>query len=571
MIERQQYIRSVYDYLKALERRRFWLLLPAITIFSMAVMLAFMLPATYQSKATIMIEEQAVPVDFVRSTITSYAAQQVQVISQKVLTVENINGIIDKFEMSKRENSAPGNPNVELALKFRDQVGLEMISAEVIDPRSGRPTEATIAFSLAFNHPSPEIAQRVASELVTLFLNENTRERTAQASSTADFLANQAEKLNVELRNLEQRLADFKSANDGSLPEQYRYNLDSLERTRREMSDVKLRLQELTKQKIEMTARMSQLSPTAPVVLPTGEMVMSDVDRLKALQTEYRRKAAIYRANHPDVIRLGREIEALQAQLGIGTDVQDLRRQLQEQQQHLADLNSRYNENHHEVVSTRRVIEQLQDSIRQASRERNNVTAPVADNPAYVVLQTELYTIEADTRSLLARKKELTEQIAHYEEVLRRAPEVEKEYQALLRDYDSATAEYRGVKANQRDAITSRNLEQEQKGQRFAVVEPPRLPQNPISPNRPAIMFLGFILAVGVGVGAVVVREAMDRAIHGSAQLAALLGEAPLVAVPYIENRGDVIGRWRARILSGVAVVSCLMVFYYLQLVILDL
>ena len=139
MSESKQYIWSIQDYFKAIQRRSLWLLLPAVTIFSMAVILAFVLPATYQSKATIMIEEQAIPLDFVRSTITSFAAQQVQVISQKVLTIENINGIIDKFEMYKRGDAVSQEPNVQLALKFRNNVNLEMISADVIDPRSGRP------------------------------------------------------------------------------------------------------------------------------------------------------------------------------------------------------------------------------------------------------------------------------------------------------------------------------------------------------------------------------------------------------------------------------------------------
>ena len=84
--------------------------------------------------------------------------------------------------------------------------------------------------------------------------------------------------------------------------------------------------------------------------MPSGEVVLSDSDRLKALQSEYRRKAAIYKDNHPDVIRLQREITALQTQLGIKTDVDDLRRQLQEQNRRLADLRGRYKNNHPEIA-----------------------------------------------------------------------------------------------------------------------------------------------------------------------------------------------------------------------------
>ncbi|KAA1189967.1 hypothetical protein F0M18_12900 [Pseudohalioglobus sediminis] len=559
MADEQLQIRPVSEYLDVVKRRKFWLLVPAIIIIPLALVIAFGLPASYQSQATILIQEQEVPRDFVRSTITSYAAQRVQVTSQRVLTSENIAKIIQKFQLYQYVEGDEA-PDSRLVAKFRQNVQLDLVSAEVIDPRSGRPTQATIAFTLAFKSPRPEMAQAVTDELVTLFLNENARERTEQAASTADFLESEAGRMNAELLELEQLLADFKSANEGNLPELYNRNLVNLENARRDMVALQLRSSELEKRKFELASRMSQISPSAPVYTSTGDVVMSDVDRFKALQAEYRRKVALYRDNHPDLIRLKREIETLQSELGIGADADELRRQLREQQQRLADLETRYNDSHQEVVSTRRVIEQLEESIRLAGDANISSDGAVADNPAYILLQGELFSVESELRTLVGRQQELQRVIDEYEYKINSAPEVEKKYQALLRDYDNATEEYRDIKTKQREAIVAMNLEQEQKGEHFAVIEPPALPQDPVSPNRPAIIFLGMIVAIGLGGGLVVLREVTDSAIHGVRQLTLEMGEAPLVAIPYIENDIDIMNRRRTWTIAIVALAATVLV-----------
>lgn len=546
--------KTLRDYVDMLRRRVAWLLGPAIAVFAVAVMLAFGLPATYQSQATILIEEQAIPQDFVRSTITNFAAQQVQVISQRVLTVDNINSIVEKFSLYQDPDSNSRMPRTELAKIFRSKMTLDLVSADVIDPRSGRPTEATIAFTLAFEADEPSTAQKVTNELVTLFLNENLRDRTDQATSTADFLEAEAQGLNEELLELEARLAIFKGANEGSLPELYQFNLSTLERTQREISDVQLRVQSLEKRKIELGAEMAQLSPSAPMVLPSGEVVLSDVDRLKALQSELRRKSAIYRDTHPDITRLSREIEALESELGVGVDANDLALQLKAQRNTLAALLQRYSEDYAEVITTRRVIAELESGLADAQTIQSQ--APVADNPAYVLLQTQLNASDSEITSLMRKELELRDKITRYEALIARAPDVEKDYQAMLRDYSNATIKYQDIRAKQREANVARNLEQEQKGERFVLIEPPALPVDPVSPNRPAIIFLGFVLAGGFGLGAALVREAMDSAIHGIRELtSAMGGEAPLVVIPYIDNVEDVGTRRRTLTMGSSAVV----------------
>lgn len=554
---------SIGDYLAVLKRRRWHILLPAAVVALLAMLLALGLPATYRSTATILIEEQEIPQDLVRSTISSYAAEQVQVITQRVMTVENILQIVDKFDLYGQKSAESKLPRTTIAEEFRAKVKLDLVSADVVDPRSGRAMEATIAFTLAYDDANGATAQKVTNELVTLYLNENLRSRTVKAAGASEFLAAEAEALNVELKALEAKLAAFKEENKGALPEFYQFNLSVVERTEREISDIAIRIQELEKRKIQLSAEMAQLSPSAPVVLPTGEAVLSDVDRLKALQSEYRKKSAVYHDSHPDVRRLKREIESLQATLGVGDDPELLREQLATARDRLASLRERYTADHPQVTAAEREVAALEQSLKGAGRGSAG-ERPQADNPAYVLLQTQISAADAELRSLAAQRAVARTKLADYEALLQKAPAVEADYQALQREYATANAKYQELRAKQREADVSKNLEQERKGQRFTLIEPPDLPLEPVSPNRLALIVIGFVLAGAAGLGSAVLAEGMDKSIRGGKALARVTGAPPLVVIPYLDNGADVQRRHtlRRRLLVAAAITAVVLVVY---------
>ena len=141
-----------------------------------------MLPPIYQSEGVILIESQEIPRDLVLSTVTSYAEQQIQVIKQRILTTSRILETLDKYDVyaDERESSTVSL----LVEKFRSNVQVDMINANVIDPTRGRAQRASIAFKVSFMDDSPGIAQKVANELVTMFLDENVKTRTSKAAET---------------------------------------------------------------------------------------------------------------------------------------------------------------------------------------------------------------------------------------------------------------------------------------------------------------------------------------------------------------------------------------------------
>ena len=568
--EYEDQARSAGDYWAIFKRRRFHILVPVVIIFLLGLALALRLPAVYRSTATILIEEQEIPRDLVRSTVTSFAAQQIQMITQRVMTVEHIEQIVAKFGLYDQNVAQSRLPRTELAALFREQVNLDLVSADIIDPRSGRATEATIAFTLSFDDGNPSTAQKVTNELVTLYLNTNLKARADRAAGASEFLAAQSESLNSELLTLEVRLAEFKALNKGALPELHQFNLSVVERTEREISDVNLRLQVLEKNRIRLSAELAQLSPTAPTVLSTGETVLSDVDRLKAMQSEYRIKSALYKASHPDVKRLNREIAALQAALGVGEDVVALQQQVRQQREVLQQLGDDYEADHPQTLAASRVLRDLEAEL--ARQQKTPVSgggrSPVADNPAYVFLDTQLKATEAEFDSLRLKKIELKSKRSEYETLLQRAPIVEQEYQGILREYNTAQAKYQDLRLKQREADVSRNLEQDRKGERFTLIEPPSLPLIPKSPNRMAIVMLAFILAGAAGVSSAVLFELMDKGIYGAEQLQKLSAVPLLVVVPYLNNREDekrLKRRWRWLIASSLTLgLALLLIIHFM-------
>ena len=91
-------VKTFGDYVAILKRRALYFLLPFIVLVGGSVSVAMFLPPIYESKATILIESQQIPRDLVRSTVTSFADERIQVIKQRVMTSSTLVDIINKFD-----------------------------------------------------------------------------------------------------------------------------------------------------------------------------------------------------------------------------------------------------------------------------------------------------------------------------------------------------------------------------------------------------------------------------------------------------------------------------------------
>ncbi len=545
---------DLVHYLDVFRRRRRQFIVPALITFILFVLLALFLPPTYRSTATILIEQQEIPPDLVRSTVTSYADQRIQVISQRVMTTANLSKIIEKYDLYPEEREVYTLPTV--VEEMREDIELQMISADVVDPRSGRPTTATIAFKLSYESESPEKAQQVASELASLFLNENLKDRRETAKEASRFLAEESAKLSRHINELEMRLAEFKEVHGDNLPELQAVNREFQHRAEDQLVRVDQDLRALNERIGNLEAQLARLSPYSDFYSSTGKRVLSPADRLKELEAQYASIVAKYSENHPTRIALERELAALRQEVG-GTDVAELERRLTELKGELASLRKRYSADHPDVKAKERAIDEVNKQIAEA---RKAPTRPKiveeADNPAYVQIKTSLESARAERKSLLKTRAEIEKQIQKYQKMAAEAPAVEREYRQITREYENALLKFKEMKNKQIEAQLAESLESEKKGERFVLVEPPLLPEEPESPNRLAILFLGLVASAGAGFGNVALREAFDHSIHGARDLILLTGEPPLAIIPRFETDAERRARIGKRLLSFLGLVA---------------
>src|SRR5262245_13632603 len=189
------------DYLGALRRRAFVATVAFVFVLGVGAVVALAWPPVYRSMATILIEQQEIPQDLVRSTITSFADQRIQLITQRVMTTARLLEIIRDHGLYAADFDRV--PREVIIDRMREAIQMDTISANGVDPRSGQPTMATIAFTVGFDSRSPELAARVANELTSLYLQENSETRRQQAAEASVFLSDEARRLSQEIASLE--------------------------------------------------------------------------------------------------------------------------------------------------------------------------------------------------------------------------------------------------------------------------------------------------------------------------------------------------------------------------------
>lgn len=531
-----EYRRDFGDYLTALVRRRTPMLVTAAVVFLVALLVALLLPPVYRSMSTILIEEQEIPQDLVRTTITSYADQRIQIISQQVMTRANLMQIIEKYDLYAKQRRSLTTE--EVLERMRKDIKLDLVTSDVTDRRGGGRTTATIAFTLAFDSVAPDKAQKVANELTSLYLNENLQIRRQKAEETSSFLSEEAERLNVRIGEIETRLANFKVRNQGRLPELAQLNMQMRDRAEVELTDLDRQASSIEERRFYLQAQFAQLKPNTPMMSASGERILDPEDRLRSMRAQYAGMEGLYSRDHPDMVRMRRQMAALERETALPQDGSEEAKQLAKLKADLATVSERYSNDHPDVVKLRGLIAALEASVAEAATASPQKPKKI-ENPAYLNMQAQLESLETESRALKKHREELRARISLLESRIERTPEVEKEYLELSRDRENSLVRYRETKAKLMQAEVAQDLEKDRKSERFSLIDPPQYPERPRSPNRPAILLIGLLLALGAGVGSVGLLEALDSTVRNSKELAHTLAVPLLSAIPYIKNSED--------------------------------
>ena len=539
------------SYFDVLRRQRRAFFFSAGVIFGLSIAVAILSPSIYRATATIQIEEQVIPVELLRSAVTSSAAERIETISQRLMTRQNLLHIIEEYDLYAK---ARKERSIEKIINgMRKRINIDITNIDVADPTSGRKGETAIGFTVSYIDRNPATAQTVTNRLVSLFLDSNTTARRQRANRAWEFLNAQAKKLKEQIAQLENRLAVFKKENAGRLPELQELNLRLSERTDQRLFEIENELRTLEQRKFYLQGQLAQTNPFNPTFSANGKRILDPISKARALRAEYLSASAKYEEDHPEMVRLRREIQALdQLTGGVSLSTEQVKELLRLRTER-ASISEKYTADHPDVIRLDREIAVLEAASKQAAvtSQINNYENIKPDNPAYITLDSQLMAVNSEIESIKIGREQLKLQIAEYEQRMIDSPGVEREYTALNREHEELTRRYSEINAKQMELQVSYAQEKEH-GEHLSVIEPALIPEEPIKPNRPLIVVFGTLLAFMGGLVMAALAEARYRSQRVAEQEHIRL-EAALRAIDVLYHARD---RKQARIKSAYRVIK---------------
>ena len=533
------------DYVAMLRRRWRLTIVAVILIACGTIYVTYALPSIYESSATILIEEQGIPTDFVQTTVNSYAEQLLQTIYQRVVSAPNVAEMIQKFDLYTEEREFVGEE--ELLTWFRDSTSMSPQNVTSVHSRTGREATITFGFRIAFQYTDPVKARDVAEELSKHFVSYNAELRADTAARTTAFLDDEAVELEAKLAEIAERIAIFKETHTGNLPDDQDVNLRTWERMRDELTQVDSQLRETRELKALLEAEIVDTPRYRPVSDESGEPILGGTNQLAEAQQELIRLRGRYSENHPSIINLRREIASLSSTpVNRASMAERIRSDLRDRRQELSGARQAYSDNHPDVVALQQTVDSLERQLEEIEAEvvasgSGGIAQP--NNPLYVQTRTRINAATAELAELSRRRSELTLRIAKLERQRITAPQVERQYTALEQEQGVLLTQYRDLRALEGEAALGEALESGQSGERLTIVEPARVSTDPVSPDRVSLSFLGIVFAIAVGLGVASAAEAMDATVRGRSDLFELLETPPMGIIPYVETTSDTFKR----------------------------
>ena len=524
---------SLKEYTDLLRRRKWQIFIPWLVVFGAITAIAFLLPSVYRSTATILIESQQVPQDLIRTTVTGFAEERIKSITQRIFSRKILMNIIEDFDLYPEKRGK--DPMEEILEDMRDDIFVEMVSAEVPDRRGGRPVTVNVAFTVSYEGRDPQKVMQVTNRLASLFLEHNLRMREGLAETTTELLEQQLEQYRGLTSNLEERIARFKEAHITELPELMNLNLETERQLRRQIEGVDEQMRSLKDRKIYLEGQLANVSPDPPLLSVSGQYIMDPKERLRALKSQGITLAATLSSKHPDVTKVRKEIAELEKEIGALDKRLEMKEALRLKEQELKELKTGATDKHPDVLKLKKEIEKLKENVKDyeaMGKEGFDLAQAQPTNPAYISLQTQIKVAEMDLKGLKDKRQQLEESWQDYVKRLEKMPQVELEYRKLVRDHDAAQRKYTETTAKLMEARQGQSLEQLQAGEKFTIIDPPQLPEIPVKPKRIAISLIGFILGIAAGVGVGAVMEFADSTIRSPKDIRRITGHPVLASIP---------------------------------------
>ncbi|MBZ5625332.1 MAG: hypothetical protein LAQ69_42525 [Acidobacteriia bacterium] len=490
-----------------LTRRRWWVLLPfcGITLATIAVL--WLLPNRYTSAATLLVVQQQVPQRYVVPNSTTDISSALQAMKQEVLSRTQLLKMINDFGLypKQRKRLAP-----------EDLISLMLANIDIA-PLNENPQQKDFdAFRISFTTENALLAQQVTNTLTSLFIDEYLRTGTEQATNTTNFLHDQVEAKRKKLDEQEQLLRDFKLRYVGELPEQQSGNLGILTGLQGQLQNTVASLNRAQQQRVYLQSLLDatkhQVVPTPVGMLAPGtpngtrlltprEVAQNELARLEAAKATLVGKG--YTSQHPDMMKLQREIAKAE-----------------------------------DAVKHLKALPQPETEPAPVTTAGTPAGAPPSvetrDDPAVAQLKSNLEANRLEIENLTNDEKRMKASIAQYENRLNQTPVREQQESGIVRDTEVLRQQFAELQKKEQESQLATNLEKQQGGQQFRLIDPASLPTLPSSPKRLKSSFTGAAAGLLLGLALAFFMEKRDTSFHTEKDLTQHLAPPFVMGIPLL-------------------------------------
>ncbi len=536
------------DYVSAIKRRRRLAVCLGLPIFLVASILAVALPNVYLSTGVFKLKDSQQIQDQQPNSGDSYADRYISALAEMVVRPENLSQMLTQVMPS----AVNVTDRTKAMTQMAKEIKVDMVTEKILDPQTGRERVILSGFTVSADNRDPVVAWHEAAWLSDAFVRVSREYALAQSANESKFYASEADRVRERIAAYEAKLADFKHKNFDQLPETAQANLNVRSQVEQELAASEREIGTVEQNRIFAAQQLQEAQRS------------NNGASLAQLQSEYQTKAETYAADHPDMIALRHQINALKQGRTVGTDG-SLQSQLETQQAILAEMRQRYSDDHPDV---KRMVKNIATLEARIARGEKAEATDSESSPMVAQLRVQVHALDTQIAALQARTAELRSRRMQLDSHMASTPEVERDYQAITRDLGTAHAQYDQLMNHRMDADVKSASITSGESDKFLLVQQPLLPKVPAKPSRPAIALLGLIAAIVVGLMSTVLAEGLDSTVRGARDIRAALNEIPLSAIPKIRNS---ISQRRRSWQAAVGVVSLLVgapVLYFVVLLV---
>jgi len=434
---RDQFI-FIYSYLHGIWRYRWSALLISSVIAFAGWLGVYTLPNQYTAQAVMHVDTASVMKPLLRGlAVESNVNAGLGIVSRVILSRKNLEEIIRQTDLALQASSAGE----------MDRIVSAMQDAIVLKTSGGQKNNNNI-YELSYTGDSPEIVYQIVSKLLNTLIESTLDSARTDTAAAQQFLDRQISEYENRLTLSEQKLAGFKRANVGFMPDEKGSYYNRLQAEQKQLEDVASSLK-LTKRRY--SEMVKQLEGEAPL-LNNSSYGGSKVLKLRKYREELEQLLTQYEEQHPDVISLRAIIAGVIADDGSAEEYMD-----------------------------------------QGTGE------DIEFNPVYQQLKADMFKAGVEVETLKITLMEQKNKVANLKQAVDVLPGVEAKLAKLNRDYEITRGRYLDLVTRRESARLAQEVGQSGSNINFRIIDSPRVPTKPSGPQRILLLTGVFIVAIGAG------------------------------------------------------------------------